>query len=119
MKINNLKLFINEYKNKYDDLLQYYAGVICEDGDITYQQAGAEETFSIGMPVYDMNNQEIGRLSVGLFDNLNYLADLDIKIPVYTWRVVGYKGKRQKIKTFYQVRGNIKKLTKQYENHKM
>jgi len=99
-----IKLFINEYKTKYDDkTLSYYAGEICEDGDITNQQAGAEETFSIGMPVYDTDNKEIGKLSIGLFDNLNYSADLDIKIPVYTWRVDGYKGKRKSIKTYYQV----------------
>lgn len=103
-----IKLFINEYNTKYNDkTLSYRAGEICEDGDITNQQAGAEETFSIGMPVYDSDNKEIGRLSIGLFDNLNYSADLDIPIPVNTWRIDKYKGKRQIIKTFYQVRNNL------------
>lgn len=101
-----IKLFINEYKNKYDKkTLSYNAGEICEDGDITNQQLGAEETFSVGMPVYDKNGIELGKLSIGLFDNLNYHApDLDCSIPVYSWRVDCYKGKRQNIKTFYQNR---------------
>jgi hypothetical protein len=100
--MRTIKLFVYEYDKKYTDSLQYSAGEICENGDITNQKAGAEETFSIGMPVYDMDNNEIGKLSMCLFDNLNYSLDLDIKIPVETWRVIGYKGKRQNIKTFYQ-----------------
>ena len=97
-----IKTFIDEYKTKYDkNTLSYFAGEICEDGDITNQQKGAEDTFAIGMPVYDEQGKELGRLSIGLFDNLNYSAD--IKIPVHTWRVDGYKGERKKIKTFYQI----------------
>lgn len=103
--MQHIKLFINEYKNKYDkQTLSYKAGEICEDGDITHQQKGAEETFSIGMPIYDKDGNELGRLSVGLLENLDYhTPDIDIEIPVYTWRVDGYKGKRQTIKTFYQL----------------
>ena len=99
-----IKLFINEYKNKYDKkTLSYTAGEICEGGEITNQQKGAEETFSIGMPVYNKDGNELGKLSIGLFESLNYSTpDLDFKIPVYTWRVDGYKGKRQIIKTYYQ-----------------
>jgi len=100
-----IKLFLEEYKTKYDEkTLAYKSGEICEDGDITNQQAGAEETFAIGMPVYDKEGKELGKLSIGLFENLNYnTPDLDFKIPVYTWRVEGYKGKRQTIKTYYQL----------------
>ena len=108
--MRSIKLFINEYKTKYDEkTLSYSAGEICEDGDITNQQAGAEETFSIGMPVYDKEGNELGKLSVCLFENLNYnTPDINIKIPVSTWRVVGYKGKRQTIKTFYQLTSSTK-----------
>jgi len=100
-----IKLFLEEYKTKYDKkTLAYKAGEICEDGDITNQQVGAEETFAIGMPVYDKEGKELGKLSIGLFENLNYnTPDLDFNIPVYTWRVEGYKGKRQTIKTYYQI----------------
>ena len=99
-----IKLFIDEYKTKYDEFtLSLSAGEICEDGDITNQTKGAEETFAIGMPVYDEQGNELGKLSVGLFDSLNYHApDIKIKIPVYTWRIGGYKGERKRIKTFYQ-----------------
>jgi hypothetical protein len=109
--MEKIKLFIDEYKTKYDDkVLSYYAGEICEDGDITNQQKGAEDTFSIGMPIYDESGAELGRLSIGLFENLTYnTPDIDIKIPVYTWRVDGYKSDiRKKIKTYYQI--NLTKI---------
>ena len=104
--MENIKLFIKEYKTKYDDkTLSYNAGEICKDGDITNQQKGAEETFAIGMPVYDKYGNELGKLSIGLFKNLDYHApDIDIKIPAYTWRVDGYKADSRKIiKTYYQL----------------
>lgn len=102
--MNTIKLFINEYNNKYDDkTLQYRAGEICEDGDITNQQLGAEETFAIGMPIYDEEGNELGKLSIGLFKNLNYSTPPTITIPVYTWRVDGYRAaKRKRIYTYYQ-----------------
>lgn len=106
--MENIKLFINEYKTKYDDkTLSYYAGEVCEDGDITNQQQGAEETFAIGMPVYDESGVELGKLSIGLFKSLNYnTPDIDFKIPVYTWRIDRYRSEvRKKIKTYYQVKG--------------
>lgn len=103
--MKDIKIFINEYQTKYNpETLAYRAGEICEDGDITNQQFGAEETFAIGMPVYDKEGNELGRLSIGLLENLNYSMpeDVNLKIPVFAWRVDGYKGKRQSIKTFYQ-----------------
>lgn len=101
-----IKTFIDEYKTEYDEkTLSYKAGEICEEGDITNQQAGAEETFAIGMPIYDVNGNEIGKLGIRLFENLNYhTPDFNIKIPVYFWFVENYKGKRQTIKTYYQKR---------------
>lgn len=104
--MGKIKLFISEYKTRYDEeTLQYKAGEVCEDGDITNQQKGAEDTFAIGMPVYDTGGNELGRLSVGLFDNLDYSTpDLDIEIPVYTWRIDGYRGERKIIKTYYQIK---------------
>ena len=99
--MKNIKRFIDEYKKDYSEALKYDAGEVCEDGDITNQQKGAEETFSVGMPVYSVNGEELGRLSIGLFTDLDYSTD-GIKIPVETWRINGYKGKRQRIKTFYQ-----------------
>jgi hypothetical protein len=104
--MKNIKLFINEYKTKYDNkTLSYYAGEICQDGDITNQQRGAEETFCIGMPIFDEEGNELGKLSIGLFEDLNYsVLDMEIKIPVETWRVDGYKSDvRKRIKTYYQV----------------
>ena len=104
--MREIKLFVNEYKTKYDDkTLSYTAGEICRNGAITNQQQGAEDTFAIGMPVYDESGKELGKLSIGLFENLNYhTPDTDLKIPAYSWRVDGYKSEvRKKIKTYYQL----------------
>jgi hypothetical protein len=98
--MKKIKRFIDEYKKCYLKNLKYYAGEVCENGDITLQQWGAEETFSVGMPAYSISGEKLGNLSIGLFDNFNYSTM--IKIPVETWRIDNYKGKRQKIKTFYQ-----------------
>lgn len=99
-----IKRFIDDFKNDYSKNLKYSAGEICEDGDITNQQQGAENTFSIGMPIYSLDGVEIGKISMGLFHGFNYLRKAgEIDIPVETWRVEGYKGPRQKIKTYYQI----------------
>ena len=101
-----MKTFIKNYKKKYNEqTLSYKAGYIDEDGCICNAQKGAEDTFCVGMPIYDLNNNLIGNLSIGLFDGLNY-SDRDLngnEIPVYFWEVKGYKGKPQNIKTYYQL----------------
>ena len=56
------------------------------------------------MPIYDEQDNLIGNLSIGLFKNLDYAektADGQ-DIPVYFWKVDGYKGERKNIKTYFQ-----------------
>lgn len=99
--------FVDSHKNKYDDFtLSLSAGYIDDDGIISNQQKGIEDTFSIGMPVYSVSGEELGRLSIGLYKNLNYSEETEggLNIPVMFWRIDGYRGKSQKIKTYHQIK---------------
>jgi len=104
-----IKMFVTDKRPRYTDFqLNLSAGIIHENGEIDRQQRGAEETFSIGMPVYSESGEELGRLSIGLFENLNYSQEhFKGDIPVEYWRVDGYKGERQKIKTYWQVKNGL------------
>lgn len=105
--MKTIKLFINEYNNKYDDeTLSYEAWYINENWIITNQQQWAEDTFSVWMPIYNKDNNEIWKLSIWLFKNLNYHTEENIKIPVYTWQVEWYKWETQEIKTYFQSLNN-------------
>lgn len=71
-------------------LLEYDAGWVCKRGDeffITEQQAGAEETFSIGQSVYDKKGNLLGYLGISLLRNLDYYNSLGVRIPVEIWRI--------------------------------
>lgn len=79
--------FIEHYKGE-NIQTQYDAGIVCEcDGNfiIGYETKGAEETFSIGQPVYDKDNNIMGWLGIGLFDNLDYSAY--IRVPCEYWQI--------------------------------
>lgn len=79
--------FIEQLKTKNMDR-QYNAGIVCEkDGNyfISYETQGAEETFSIGQPVYDKDKNIMGWLGIGLFENLNYSAE--IRVPCEYWQI--------------------------------
>jgi len=100
-----IKEFKNEIKTKYDNpTLALDAGKINNSGIISSYQLGAKKTFAVGMPVYDLDKNEIGRLSIGLWTNLDYhIEGSDMKVSAYHWRIDGYKGEQQKILTYYQV----------------
>ena len=105
-----IKRFVDDCDTKYDDFtLSLSAGYIDEEGAICNEQMGAKDTFSIGMPVYAEDGNEIGRLSIGLLRNLNYYSRTEdaLKIPVEYWRVDGYTGDVQNIKTYHQVRAEL------------
>ena len=110
---NNIKLFVRDLNAEYKGLnISLSAGYIDKDGIIGNQQAGIEETFSIGMPVYGESHEEIGRLSIGLFKSLDYYDRAELRgemldIPVEYWRVEGYDGGAQKIKTYWQVKSEL------------
>lgn len=79
--------FIDQLKMEKVDT-QYEAGVVCEkDGNyiIGYEMRGAENTFSIGQPVYDKDKNIMGWLGIGLFENLNYSAK--VKVPCEYWQI--------------------------------
>ena len=84
---------VKDYPHLFDDYLKYYTGVVFDDGRIGNQQAGAETTFFVGMPVYDLENNKLGFLS--------YVYDESDEC--YWWKILGYKGERQEIKTYWQM----------------
>ena len=84
---NAIPKFIEQLKIKDMDR-QYNAGIVCEkDGNyiIGYEMRGAEETFSIGQPVYDKDKNIMGWLGIGLFENLDYSAK--IRVPCEYWQI--------------------------------
>ena len=91
--LNNNFDGVKDYPHLFDDYLKYYPGVVFDDGKICNQQAGAERTFFVGMPVYDLENNKLGFLS--------YVYDESDEC--YWWKILGYKGERQEIKTYWQM----------------
>ena len=93
--LNNNFSAVKDYPHLFDKYLEYNAGVILENGRISNQQAGAEASFFVGMPIYDLENNKLGILSS--------VCDED---GWYFWQILNYKGKRQEIKTYWQVLKN-------------
>ena len=55
---------------------------------IGYQQLGAERTFSIGQPVYDVTGNLMGYLGIDLCDNLDYSGSTkNCRFPVERWQI--------------------------------
>ena len=80
-------LFIDD-KHIKDFETKYYAGYVSKHDDgfiVSGAMAGAEETFSIGQPVYDTDHNMMGYLSIGLYQHLDYSADM--RIPVEYWKI--------------------------------
>ena len=85
-KNSAIKRFIDCYKEEHDT--QYSAGTVCRNGNdfiVGYAQTGAEDTFSVGQPIYDDNGNLMGYLGITLYENLDYSAD--IRIPVEKWKI--------------------------------
>lgn len=79
--------FIDQIKEGCLDI-KYDAGIVCESmGNymIGYETSGAEETFSIGQPVYDEDGNIMGWLGIGLYKNLDYVAGM--RIPCEYWQI--------------------------------
>jgi len=77
-------------------LLKYSAGRVCglygEGSSLAYSiteyQAGAEETFTVGQPVYDTDNNLLGYLKITLYEHLNYDGRFNGEtIPVEEWQI--------------------------------
>lgn len=86
MKINR---FIDQFESGNEYAIEYRAGVVVvleeKRFGIGWQQMGAEETFSVGQPVYDKEGNLMGYLGIGLFRNLNYSEKE--RIPVSYWEI--------------------------------
>lgn len=107
MKINR---FVKTYSDKHSDFtLSLSAGYVDKNGIICNEQFGAKDTFAIGMPVYSEDGEELGRLSIGLWKNLDYATRTEdgLEIPAEHWRIDGYSGERQPIKTYFQHRASL------------
>lgn len=95
--LDNNFFAVKDYPHLFDDYLKYYSGVVFDDGKIGNQQVGAERTFFVGMPVYDLENNKLGVLSY-VYDETYEKTN-----EVYWWKILGYKGERQPIKTYWQM----------------
>ena len=89
LKMKTIKVF--NIQDKPDvSLLKYDAGWVYKDGDeffIKEEQAGAEETFSIGQSVFDKEGNLLGYLGISLLKNSEYYNESGIRIPVEIWRI--------------------------------
>ena len=88
MGVKEVRRFIDHINDEQTFDTKYSAGIVRLDGNrytIAYEQNGAAETFSIGQPVYDRERNLMGYLCVGLYDLLDYSAD--IRIPVERWEI--------------------------------
>ena len=84
---------IKNHSYMFDEYLKCDAGIVLEDGCIDRYKMGALRTFFVGLPIYDLENNKIGVLSY-VYDDEN---------DWYWWKILNYKGKRQKIKTHWQM----------------
>ncbi|MDR0497682.1 MAG: hypothetical protein LBH42_08720 [Treponema sp.] len=73
------------------DLLKYSAGQVSDDRErliIAYQQKGAEDTFSIGQPVYDKEYNLMGYMEIIVWGSLDYSERFNGEnIPVEHWAI--------------------------------
>ena len=86
--VRNFAKFVNQIQNEETPATGYSCGVVTRVADrycVGYEMQGANETFSIGQPVYDSDLNLMGYLGVGFYECLNYACD--IRIPVETWEI--------------------------------
>lgn len=93
-----IPLFRQEVKTEFPkrQLIRCEAGYIYDDkGTIAYETYGAQDTFAIGMPMYDQQGKFLGRLTIDFLTHLNYHVEDEngktVEIPSETWRIAGYK----------------------------
>lgn len=79
--------FIQQLDVKYD--ISYDAGYVGKNGCdfiIDHATKGAEQTFSVGQPVYDKDWNIMGWLGIGLFSHLDYNIK-GVRVPVSYWKI--------------------------------
>lgn len=88
---------------------KYSAGVVSEDNGefiVGYETMGAQATFSIGQPVYDIEGNIMGWLGIGLFENLDYATNKNVRIPCEYWKIclpTKYCEVGKKVYTYWQM----------------
>ncbi|MBP3851240.1 MAG: hypothetical protein J6D36_01715 [Erysipelotrichaceae bacterium] len=109
----NITMFINQSKKTNIDT-QYYAGRVWVVNGMPFingQTFGAEETFSIGQPVYDEDCNLLGYLGISILENLDYALHEEAlskgikKIPCENWIIclpTKYCKHGVKVFTFWQ-----------------
>ena len=106
--MKTIKRFIDEYENDIDyEAIKYSAGKVSYNNGryyVSFEQVGARETFSIGQPVYDYENNIMGYLGIVPVDNLYYSSK--IRIPVEQWEIclpTEHCKKGKQIFTYWQI----------------
>jgi len=84
--------FIDQKQVSTDKLLYSAGRVECgyrrDYFTVADEQIGAKETFSVGQPVYDVDNNLMGYLKIGLYENLDYSNSYNgEEIPVESWEI--------------------------------
>lgn len=85
-----IKRFIDTYKDENVETKYDSGRIWVSDGRylINGAMVGAEETFSVGQPVFNEEGDLLGYLSLYLLTNLDYATDgFDGRIPVEVWKV--------------------------------
>jgi hypothetical protein len=102
-------------KFRDDGLLKLSAGTVYKDRNrftVGYQTNGAEETFSIGQPVFDKDWNLMGYLGISLYSHLDY-ADrvpgrniatgepIELRVPVEEWAIENHTPRCEEGKAIY------------------
>lgn len=122
MKI--IKKFIYCYKDENVET-KYDSGRLWETDDgflINGAMVGAEETFSVGQPVFNEDGDVLGYLGIALLRNLDYAADdFDGIIPCEVWKIerpTKHCKRGIKVYTYWQNKERRNKLLKRIEELK-
>lgn len=121
-----LPLFRQEVQTEFPkrQLIACEAGYIYDDeGTIAYETIGAQETFAVGMPMYDQQGKMLGRLTLDFYDNLDYTMEesdgKEIKVPSEYWRIAGYEPDPDRKETIYPLTYYQLKARTNREGHLM
>ena len=104
--------FVDQQENK-DVATKYDAGHVCVKNNefmIGYEMKGAQETFSIGQPVFDKDSNLMGYLGIGLYSSLDYSSldysnMINTSIPVEYWKIclpTSYCKEGKQVYTYWQ-----------------
>jgi hypothetical protein len=99
---------MNRFIEQIKHSTEYDAGIVdVIDGNyaIAFETNGASKSFSVGMPIYDKDNNLMGYLGIGLYDGLNY-GGTDVRVPCEYWQIclpTIYCKASKKVFTYWQM----------------